>query len=66
MRAAPLVRVKGKITVKNAVSEEFSVTADGVLTVNLTLTLKIGVALPQLAAHENFNLIGPYRTFSAV
>ena len=45
MRAAPLLRVKAKITVKNAVCESLPRQHTEFLTVILTLALKSGVAL---------------------
>ena len=45
LRATPLLRVKVKITVKNAVCESLPRQHTAFLTVNLTLTLKRGFAL---------------------
>ena len=60
MRAAPLVRVKAKITVKNTVRESLRRQHTEFLTVILALTLKSGFALMQ----GNLNEYHP-RTWSS-
>ena len=51
IRAAPLVRVKAKFTVKNVVRPSLPFAAYGVLTVNLAFTLTIGAALSVAISH---------------
>ncbi len=51
LRAAPLVRANVKITVKNTVCEESSVSAYGVLTGNLGLARTSGAALTRAQSH---------------